>query len=305
MDLNLIAAFVRVVEAQSFTAAARTLGLPKSSVSRRVTDLEKELGVQLLRRTTRKLSLTEAGRAYFEQAERAISDLSAAADVAIGMDSEPRGIVRMTAPVDVALMGFAELLAEFTALYPEIHVELSLDSLPVNLVESGFDIAVRACPFDDDPSLVSRKLGSVDLGLFAADSYLARRGTPRSLEELTKHDCVLFRAQNGKALWRLDGPNDSVTSVEVSGPVSTNEMLFVYEAVAAGLGIGLLPRASFPECGAARRALPRHVLADYRIRGAALRVLTLSGAKRPIRVTLLRDFLVERLTIRCRAHPTT
>lgn len=305
MDLNLVAAFVRVVEAQSFTRAARELGLPKSSVSRRITDLEKQLGVQLLRRTTRKLSLTEAGRAYFTQAERAISELSAAADAALGMDSEPRGVVRMTAPVDLVLMGFADLVAEFARLYPEIHVEVCLDSEPVNLVERGFDIAVRIGPIADDPSLVSRKFGSTDLGLFAAGAYLERRGTPTSLADLAHHDLVLFRAQNGKAVWRLDGPNDRATTLEVTGSVSTNEMLFVQQAVVAGLGIGLLPVASFEcrgrECPGLGPA-PKQVLPEYGVRGVALRVLTAEGARRPLRVTLFRDFLVERLKTRCQAH---
>src|SRR5262245_47426625 len=119
MDLNLVTAFVRVVEAQSFTRAARSLGLPKSSVSRRVTELEKELGVPLLHRSTRKLALTDAGRAYFEQAERALAGLEAAAENAAGMDTEPRGTVRVTMPVDIGVMGFAELLAEFTRRYPD------------------------------------------------------------------------------------------------------------------------------------------------------------------------------------------
>src|SRR6185295_19429737 len=159
MDLNLVTAFVRVVEAQSFTLAAKSLGLPKSSVSRRVTELETELGVQLLQRTTRKLSLTEAGRSYFEQAGKAIAGLEAAAEVAAGMDTEARGVVRLTAPVDLGVMGFAELIGEFRSRYPEIHVELSLNSRLVNLVEEGFDIAVRAGK-SEDVSLVRRRVGS-------------------------------------------------------------------------------------------------------------------------------------------------
>src|SRR5690242_4732712 len=113
MDLNLVSAFVRVVEQQSFTAAAKSLGLPKSSVSRRVTELEEELGVQLLHRTTRKLALTEAGRSYFEQAERALTELQSAAESAAGMDTEARGIVKVTAPVDIGIMALGDILAEF------------------------------------------------------------------------------------------------------------------------------------------------------------------------------------------------
>src|SRR5688572_10183256 len=142
MDLNLVTAFVRVVEAQSFTAAARSLGVPKSSVSRRVTELERALGVTLLHRTTRKLALTDAGRVYFDEASRALSGLDTAAELASGMDEEPRGTVRLTAPVDIGVMGLAEILSEFTERHPDIHIDLSLNSQALDLVDHGLDIAI-------------------------------------------------------------------------------------------------------------------------------------------------------------------
>jgi DNA-binding transcriptional LysR family regulator len=294
MDLNLVAAFVRVVEEQSFTGAAKALGLPKSSVSRRVTELEEQLGVRLLHRTTRKLALTEAGRAYFEQAERALAELDAAAAAAAGMDAEPRGIVRLTVPVDLAVMGLAKLLAEFSRMYPDIHVELSLSSRVVNLLEEGFDLAVRAGG-SSDPSLVARTLGAVELGLYASSEYLQRRGRPKLPEDLLEHDCVLFRARNGRTLWRLDGPANEVASIEVTGHVSVDELLFVQSAVDAGLGIGLLPPLVTEACQkAGKLGRLERVLPEYGIRGGELRIVAASGVKRPKRVTLLRDFLVQR-----------
>src|SRR5215207_9669134 len=175
MDLNLVTAFVRVVEQQSFTGAAKALNLPKSSVSRRVTELEEELGVQLLHRTTRKLALTEAGRSYYEQAERALTELNAAAESASGMDTEARGIVRVTAPVDIGVMGLADVIAEFLREYPDIHVELSVSSRVVDLVDEGFDIGVRAGK-SRDASLVARRVGNAALCLYASPEYLQRRG---------------------------------------------------------------------------------------------------------------------------------
>jgi DNA-binding transcriptional LysR family regulator len=300
MDLNLVTAFVRVVEAQSFTHAARSLGLPKSSVSRRVTELEDELGVRLLHRTTRKLSLTEAGRSYFEQAETAIVDLEAAAEAAAGLDSEPRGLVRVTVPVDLGVMGLAEILAEFKERYPDIHVELSLNSQLVNLAEEGFDIGVRAGR-SRDASLVSRRLGSADLGLFASRAYLDRRGEPKTLDDLAEHACILFRASRGKAVWTLTGPDDESSAVEVRGSVTTDEMLFVQQAVNSGLGIGLLPLFALSRCAERAKLDAVRVLPDYTLRGTELQVLTPSGPKRPRRVTLLRDYLIERLSSRCSA----
>jgi DNA-binding transcriptional LysR family regulator len=302
MDLNLITAFVRVVEGQSFTEAGKALGLPKSSVSRRVSELEKELGVRLLNRTTRKLTLTEAGRTYFEQAERALLGLDAAAEAASGLDREPRGIVRLTVPMEIGLMSMSELLAGFTRQYPDINVELSLDSRQVNLAEEGFDVGIRTGR-SLDATVVMRRLGSIEVGLFASTEYVARHGSPQSLEELAVHDCVLLRGQQQKATWRLDGPDGAVSIVEVHGRISTDEPLFVWQAVASGLGIGLLPLHAVSTCTEGGKIAPLvRVLPEYAVRGAELQVVTPSGAKRPHRVTLLRDYLVASLTTRCRAH---
>lgn len=299
MDLNLVNAFVRVVEQQSFTGAARVLKLPKSSVSRRVTELEEELGVQLLHRTTRKLALTEAGRSYFEQAERALTELQAAAESAAGMDTEARGIVRVTAPVDIGVMGLAEILAEFSREYPDIHVELSLSSRLVNLVDEGFDIAIRGGK-TRDASLVSRRAGNANMGLYASPRYLRRRGTPKTLDELGQHDCVLFRAQHGKAVWKLDGPDGEVSSVQVRGPINVDEMLFMRQAVGVGLGIGLLPNIVVGACERAGAPDPvERVLPEFSQTGAEVAVVTPSGHRRPRRVTLLRDFLLKRVAERC------
>jgi DNA-binding transcriptional LysR family regulator len=299
MDLNLVTAFVSVVEQQSFTSAARVLGLPKSSVSRRVTELEEELGVQLLHRTTRKLALTEAGRSYFEQAERALTELRAAAESATGMDVEARGIVRVTAPVDIGVMGLADVVAEFVAEYPEIHVELSLSSKIVDLVEEGFDIGIRAGR-SRDSSLVARRLGNSGLGLYGSPAYLKQRGRPKTLADLAEHDCVLFRGKHGKALWRLDGPDGEPSSIEVRGRVTVDDMLFVRQAIGVGLGIGLLPTIAIATCARVGALDPvERVLPEFSMSGAEVAVVTPSGPKRPRRVTLLRDFLVKRLTPRC------
>jgi DNA-binding transcriptional LysR family regulator len=304
MDLNLVTAFVRVVEQQSFTGAAKALNLPKSSVSRRVTELEEELGVQLLHRTTRKLALTEAGRSYYEQAEKALSELNAAAETAAGMDTEARGIVRVTAPVDIGVMGLADIVAEFLREFPEIHVELSLSSRMVNLIDEGFDIGVRAGR-SRDASLVSRKVGDAALGLYASPGYLEARGRPKVLDDLAAHDCVLFRAKHAKALWKLDGPSGEVSTVEVRGRLNVDEMLFVRQAVGMGLGIGLLPTIVIATCARVRPLEPvERVLPEFSLGGASeISVVTPSGPKRPRRVTLVRDFLVQRLTARCEKGP--
>jgi DNA-binding transcriptional LysR family regulator len=288
-----------VVEQQSFTSAAKALGLPKSSVSRRVTELEDELGVQLLHRTTRKLALTEAGRSYYEQAERALSELQAAAESASGMDTEARGIVRVTAPFDIGVMGLADIIADFSTQYPDIHVDLSLNSRLVNLVEEGFDIGIRGGP-TRDASLVSRRAGKSAMGLYASPAYLAARGRPQTIDDLAKHDCVLFRAQHGKAIWKLRGSGGELTSVEVRGRINADELMVVRQAIGVGLGIGLLTTIVVGTCERVHDLNPvERVLPDLSMGDGDIAVVTPSGHRRPRRVTLLRDFLVEQLGARC------
>lgn len=294
IDLNHVAWFVRVVEAESFTRAAEGLGLRKSSLSRAVSRLEEELGVRLLQRTTRRLSLTDAGRSYFAQARSALSGLADAAATVSDMGKDPRGVVRVTSPVDIGLILLTDVVARFVKEYPRIHIELSLTSRVVDLVAEGFDLAVRAGRLEDS-SLIARRVGSADLGLFSTPAYLARRGTPRSIATLAEHDCVLFRGRDGHAEWKLSGPSGDET-VAVKGPVSVDDLLLVQQAVEAGLGIGLLPLFLLRTCGerGAKSTLVR-VLREVALRGSALHVVSPSARHQPARVALFRDFLIEAL----------
>jgi len=198
VDLNRVAVFLRVVEVQSFTAAAEALGLPKSSVSRSVAHLEESLGVQLLQRTTRAVQLTDAGRLYFEEASRALGALEQAQATLSQLDSRPQGPVRITAPADLGAQVLAPLAARFVRRTPGITLEFVLTARLVNLVEEGVDLAVRAGPLRDS-SLISRRVSGLDAWIFASPAYLDARGTPTSLEELASHDCVLFRPRRGHA----------------------------------------------------------------------------------------------------------
>jgi DNA-binding transcriptional LysR family regulator len=291
MDLNHVAVFVRVVELESFTAAADQLGLPKSSVSRTVSRLEEDLGVRLLQRTTRTLHLTDAGHAYFERARVALTGLEEAASVVTDMGTVPRGIVRVTAPNDLGVLNLAHIVTRFARKFPLVHIELSLTSRFVDLVAEGFDIAVRAGKLTDS-TLVARKIGSDALGVFAAASYVKRAGRPKSCADLAAHECVLFRGKNGKAEWRLSGPNGE-ESVTVRGPVNVDEMAFTQQAVAQGMGIGLLPMAGL-KLRESTSPLVR-LLPEYSAGGAGLHVVTPSVRFQSAAVTAFRDFLIEEL----------
>jgi DNA-binding transcriptional LysR family regulator len=295
MDLNHVAIFARVVELESFTAAAAQLGLPKSSVSRTVTRLENELGVRLLQRTTRKLHLTEAGQAYYERARVSLAGLEEAASAATNLSAEPRGTVRMSAPADMGVLNLGDLVARFVRKYPLVHVDISLSSRFVDLVAEGFDLALRAGKLADS-SLVARKIGSDSLGLFASPGYLRRRGRPKTVADLARHDCVLFRAKHGKSEWQLTGPGGE-ERVTVRGPLNADEMAFVQQAVTAGVGVALMPAVGV-RLAAARGVspLPVRLLPEYSAGGGSLNVVSPSARFQSASVVAFRDFLVAELT---------
>jgi DNA-binding transcriptional LysR family regulator len=294
MDLNQISTFVRVVNSGTFTAAATALGLPKSSVSRGVAALEEALGVRLLQRTTRKLSLTEAGRQYFQQVRAALGGLEQAASDAVDLGSAPRGMVRITAPADFGEGMFSDIVADFARRYPGIQLDVVLTGRRVNLVEEGFDLAVRAGKLEDS-TLVARKVAGADLGLYGAPSYLDLRGRPKRFADLTKHDCVLHRSARGVLPWRLTGPRGPEL-VSVSGTVTADSFQFVRGMVIGGVGIGLLPDFGIDE-DIARGALER-ILPSYGLRGGALYVVTPPLHHMPARVALLRAHLIAELSRR-------
>jgi DNA-binding transcriptional LysR family regulator len=291
MDLNLVSMFVQVVERGSFTAAASQLGLRKSSISRGVARLEEDLGVRLLHRTTRRLNLTEAGSAYFARVRDVTSSIDEATSEVREMGHEPRGMVRITAVPDSGSSVLADIIARFVRQYPKIRVELVLTSRSVDLVEEGIDLALRAGVLRDSP-LIARKIGPTDLGLFAAPAYVRRRGKPKALRDLGQHDCVLYRPEAGKNVWRLTGPKGEA-SVEVTGPIGTDDMSFNAHAVAAGAGIGLLPTvlaANGLEHGKLTRVLP-----DYAVTGGAVYIVSPPSRHQLARVRLLRDFMASAL----------
>lgn len=291
MDLNRVAVFVKVVDEGGFSAAARVLRLPKSSVSRAVSFLEEELGARLLQRSTREIRLTEVGAAFYERASRGIAGVEEAAAAVADHQGSLRGPLRVTAPVDVGVWMLAPLVARFVALHPAVHIDVVLTGRIVDMVSEGFDFALRAGP-PRDASLVARKLARIDSGPYAAPAYLEKRGAPVAVADLARHDCVLFRPDRGRALWRLAGPSGE-EAIEVTGPVGVDDFSFVQRMAIAGVGIGLLP--SFlgdpaVQSGALVRVLPGHAWL-----GSAFNLVYPSARYLPHRAAVFRDFLLAEL----------
>lgn len=297
LDLNQVAAFVRVIEAGSFTAAARTLGLPKSSVSRRVTALEESLRVRLIRRGTRQLVLTEAGRLYFEQARTALGRIADASAAVGDMSREVAGPIRFTAAADNTGW-IAKLLAEFLDRYPKVQIDAVLTPRRVDLLNEGFDLALRAGPLADS-SLIARRLGRSDLALFASRAYLRKAGTPRRFGDLARHRFVLFGNPPQRNELRMTGP-DGEQTLAIEGPLVVHDAAFAADALAHGVGIGLIPAAFFGFAAkgglsSATKNLVR-VLRDYQVPGLDLTLVSPPVAYEPARIGLLRDFLAERIS---------
>jgi DNA-binding transcriptional LysR family regulator len=289
MDLNRIAVFVSVVERGGFSAAAKSLGLPKSSVSRSVALLEKDLGVRLLHRSTRKVSLTNAGQAFYERAASGVGALQRATSDVSDMDAAMRGTIRLTVPVDAGVWLVAPVVAAFVKRHPHVYVDVQLTSRVVDLVEEGVDLALRAGRVTT-ASLIARKLGSIDSALYASRRYVERRGTPETVADLAAHPAVMFRPTDGRVTWNLVGPRGA-TPADVTGPVSSDDFSFVRRAVMGGVGIGRLPL--FLCAHAVKRGTVVRVLPAYRIPGAPLQLVYASARHPPQRVAALRDALIE------------
>lgn len=302
MDLNHAVTFIRVVESGGFTSAATALGLPTSSVSRSVAKLETELGITLLERTTRKVSLTEAGRAYYERAREALAGLDEANALALDAAREPHGSVRLGVPPAFAPM-MASTIAEFSRAYPRISLEVVASTRAGHLVGEALDLAL-VIGRQPDSSLVSRRIGDVEQRLYASPAYLAARGAPTRLDQLCTprnragHAAIALRDHAGGEVWELSGP-DGPVSLDVLAHIRGDHEGFVFESAVAGLGIALLP--ALPAAGYVQRNLLVPVLPEY---SATLPLQLLTPAPRLIarRTALFRDHLVASWTVRCHAH---
>lgn len=297
-DFEAWAIFACVVEHRSFTAAAEALGLSKATVSKAIARLETSLGAALFHRTSRRLSLTETGKALSGHAARILAEAQAAEEIARGEAREPSGTVRLAAPMSFGLLHVAPAIADFLAANPAIRVDLDLSDERRDIVELGFDIALRIAALPDS-SLKSRKLGDIDTRIVAAPAYFKRHGRPKHPAELAHHACFGYANVPASEGWRFRGPGGEEAVVRPGGPLRTNSGEAMLPALRAGLGIATLPHFIVEQdlaAGALEAILP-----GWRRPPVALHLLTPPGALRPKRVALLIDFLTERFRKLCAA----
>jgi DNA-binding transcriptional LysR family regulator len=290
-DLNQVFLFVEVVRTASFAAAARRLGMPANSLSRKIQELEADVGTRLIHRSTRKLTLTAAGRAFFDRCVAPVSQLAQAGIESLDDNKLPAGLIRVAAPADFLDLFQIEWVAEFLSTYPQVSMEFVLSDAKADLVGESIDVALRAGHLVDG-NHVGHKLITTDFSLVASPSYLARRGTPQSPEGLSEHDCLPQSDRTGPVLWHLLGP-DGPVETRVSGRFRANTARGVLRAAVAGLGIALLP---FPVTTADLKSgrLSR-VLPDYRRDGADLYAVCVSRHHIPRAVSAFIEFAADRL----------
>lgn len=283
--------FARVAEAGSVSGAAVQLGLSKSAVSKQLARLEDRLGSRLFNRTTRRLSLTEAGQALLRYAERALAEAEAGEEAVSHLRAAPRGLLRINAPMSFGQRHLAPLLEPFLALYPELSLDVTLEDRFVDLVEEGYDMALRIDRMPDS-SLIARRIAPVRSVLCAAPAYVERRGAPDRPEALGDHDCLYYSYHPGAREWRFQDPEGTERVVRVGGRVTANNGDLLRCLALDGLGVLAMPTFIVgPDICAGRL---RMLLPGWALPAASLYAVFPHSRHLLPKVRVFVDFLVER-----------
>lgn len=287
MDLDDLVLFARVVEEGSISGAALAAGITESLAGQRLGLLEERLGAQLLDLTSGELKVTEVGVAYYEQCARVAAQLQKAEREVLEMNAEARGMLRVTAPPEFTVLG--ELAAAFLEQHPKLEIELEFTTRSVDMIAEGYDLAIRTGHLADS-SLLSRKLGDCVFALYAAPSYLEKRGEPRDAKQLVEHTCVVFGEPQRWRRWQLPNPR-GIVAVEVRGRLYTNNLLTARDAAIAGAGVVMLPSRMGDRAVSAGQL--RRILDGVSPLQGAVYALYPDSRRVPVKVSAFVDFLAQ------------
>ena len=282
--------FVAVVEAGSLTSAAERFDISSAMVGKHIRSLETRLGTRLLTRTTRRQSLTEIGRQYYEQCRRILTDVKAAESLAEAMAATPRGVLKVTAPLTYGVEVFSPAMTDYLSAWPEVSLELDLSNRVVDLVEEGFDAAVRIGRLPDS-SFIARPLKPYRMRACASPDYLARMGTPRTPADLPRHECLGFLHWGREGLWRLDGETSDENRLR-AGRFRANNGQALKMAALRGFGLVLQPEALLAKEIESGRLVP--VLDDYLPDGSPVHLIYPRDRRATPKLTTFIDFVIER-----------
>jgi len=292
-SLTDIAVFVHVVDAGSFTAAAEKLDLSKPVVSKYVSRLENRLGARLLHRTTRRLSLTEVGRVFYERSQQGLLHLEEAEAEVTRLQAVPRGVLKLNSPMSFGILHVAPALPDFLSKYPELSVDISLDDRRVDLVEEGFDLAIRIGELPDS-SLVARRLGPCQHVVCGAPDYFRQHGVPKTPEALREHNAITYKYQNSPREWHFISPEGAAVRIPVSGSIQMNNSLGLREALLRGAGITLTPSFVVGQDIAAGRL--QAVLTTYKVQELSIYAVYPDRRHLSPKVRAFVDFMDQRIT---------
>jgi DNA-binding transcriptional LysR family regulator len=284
-----IKAFISIVELRSYTAAGRQLGLSRSHLSKQITILEDALGVRLLNRTTKHVSPTDIGQAYYDTCTRVVGELEAAESSLGTLRRAPRGTLKILAPKSLAILELADAVREFVARYEELEVCIFLEDELLDIVEHGFDLALRFGK-QADSALIARKLCSIRFIVCATPGYLRRHGTPRHPADLAAHECFRNLAISSDSCWRFHGRSGD-SAIAVRGRLSSNSTVFLRECVLRGDGIGLMP--SYSVRREIKKGILRPLLTRYKSAELPLYAVYPDSRHLTAKVRLCIDFLVD------------
>lgn len=289
MNLNDVRLFIRVIEHNSFTAAADKLGIQKSTISRRIAQLEDELGVRLLQRTTRKLSLTSEGQDLFQRCQPLFDELDSVENYVVSRQEEPKGRLRITMAPEMGIFIMNDVVASFMEKYPLIQVDIELSPRLVDLVEEGIDLALRVGDLSDS-SLIGRKIADANVRLYASKGYLDKHGKPSTPDDLSNHQCIgaALTAQS----WAFENWNEG-KPIHVNFRVRANNMSFCREMLRKNLGIARMPKPFCLEDIEAGNI--EEVLADYHVPTVGIHALYPSRRHLNPKVRLFIDHMIESL----------
>lgn len=292
VDLNDIALFVHVVQHGSFSETGRQLGMPPNTVSRRIQELETQLDTRLMQRSTRKLSLTDAGRAFHDRCAAAVDGLQQASRDLVAGGEVPSGLVRVAAPADFFDFYQVEWIGEFLARHPSVQLDFVLADATADLITERIDVAFRV-PMPDESNYVARRIAvGMPTGLFASPRYLAAHGTPATPKDLADHDCLTQSHSGPHLIWRLQGPDGREREIAVEGRLRASTMQALRKAAVAGLGIALLPGNVAADVAAGRLV---QVLPHYIRRNPGMNVVYPSRLQVPLAVSTFVEAAVEKM----------
>jgi DNA-binding transcriptional LysR family regulator len=283
-------AFASVVDNGGFTEAARKLGVSKSAISKHVASLEARLGARLLDRTTRRVSPTEIGLAYYDRATQVLDEAAAADAMVTSLQSEPTGTLRLSAAIDFGAQHLPGALSGFLKKYPDLHVHMVLDNRPVDLLSDRFDAALRIGNLSDS-SLRARKLTTMRMAMVASPAYLAEHGAPARIDDLTQHNLLHYSTEPSDTFWRIKSPSGETRQIRVGGRLTVNDGLSLLRSAEAGLGIAYLPSFLYYKSVAEGRLVK--VLPDLPVDERNVQIVYQPGQFIQPKLRVFIDYLVE------------